>query len=294
MLLVLGVPVPGAADPADGTEPQDRQATAEITEDDSVRALEGRWDGWIETTRSDGSVTERQAVRVEWHVTAEHLVRRIEAREGDAGWSAMRVETGPGPVGARVTVHEFADGESMRAVYRVVERDLESRDAWRFVLEPHDPDAAAVESVRVRVVRSLRDGVFEERVEEFAAASADGEPTPIVRRRLRAERAAVEADALIGTWSVDLRPTPDAEPYLQRFRVDSVDDGRLTGRFYGTRITDGRIDVAWGRVEFAFTTRDGSGVYHTSGHLETDGTLVGRTHSPSRGFLQPWRAEHED
>ncbi len=100
-------------------------------------------------------------------------------------------------------------------------------------------------------------------------------------------------EELIGTWRVDLRPTPDAEPYYQDFVVTGVEDGALTGSFYGSDIEEARLNTDWGPVHFAFITRDGSGVYHTTGVLR-DGALTGTTHSLGRDFLAVWRATKAD
>ncbi|TFG44637.1 MAG: hypothetical protein E4H41_07240 [Gemmatimonadales bacterium] len=101
---------------------------------------------------------------------------------------------------------------------------------------------------------------------------------------------APDAEALVGVWRVDLRPTPDAEPYYQEFIVEGVEGDTIRGTFYGTPIEHGRINTDWGQVRFAFTTADGSGPYNTSGVLS--GTRVqGTTHSLGRRFLAVWSAE---
>ncbi|MCL7964564.1 MAG: hypothetical protein M8858_04005 [marine benthic group bacterium] len=94
---------------------------------------------------------------------------------------------------------------------------------------------------------------------------------------------------LIGTWEVDLRPTPDAEPYLQEFVVTTADESGFTGSFYGTAIEEGRLNLDWRAVRFAFVTADGSGPYHHSGVLR-DGRMEGMTHSLGRDFLSYWTA----
>jgi len=96
--------------------------------------------------------------------------------------------------------------------------------------------------------------------------------------------------ALVGSWKVDLRPTPDAEPYYQEFVVRSVEGGDLAATFYGTEVSEGSVNADWGRVHFAFVTEDGSGLYNTSGVLE-NGNLEGRTHALGRGFLSVWSAK---
>lgn len=103
---------------------------------------------------------------------------------------------------------------------------------------------------------------------------------------------APEATELLGTWTVDLRPTPDAEAYYQEFVVTAVDGKRFTGTFYGTAIENARVNTDWGQLHFAFTTADGSGAYNTSGVL-VDGKLQGRTHSLGREFLAVWTAEKQ-
>lgn len=95
---------------------------------------------------------------------------------------------------------------------------------------------------------------------------------------------------LIGTWKVDLRPTPDAEPYYQEFVVTSVEGRTFEGRFYNTAIANGRINEDWGAIRFAFTTSDGSGPYNTAGLLAGE-TMTGTTHSLGREFLAVWTAE---
>ncbi len=99
----------------------------------------------------------------------------------------------------------------------------------------------------------------------------------------------VDQEALLGTWKVDLRPTPDAEPYYQEFIVSSVQDDSFSGVFYGTAITEGRINTDWGKLRIAFVTVDGSGSYHHSAVLEGV-RLEGLTNSTGRGFLAYWSA----
>ncbi len=95
---------------------------------------------------------------------------------------------------------------------------------------------------------------------------------------------------LIGTWKVDLRPTPDAAEYYQELAVTQVDGNTFEGTFYGTTIENGRLNKDWGELHFAFVTRDGSGPYNTAGVME-GGRLMGTTNSLGRGFLAVWTAE---
>jgi len=101
------------------------------------------------------------------------------------------------------------------------------------------------------------------------------------------------AEALVGTWRVDLRPTPDAPPYFQEFVVTRIDGKSFEGRFYGSPIANARLNSDWGVVHFAFTTGDGGGAYNSSGVL-TDAGLSGTTHSIGREFLAVWTARRVD
>ena len=97
-------------------------------------------------------------------------------------------------------------------------------------------------------------------------------------------------EELVGTWRVDLRPTPDAAPYYQEMTITSVAGDSLTGTFYGAEIRSGRLNRDWGALRFAFVTEDGSGTYHTSGTLRGE-EIEGMTHALGRGFLSYWTAE---
>ena len=92
---------------------------------------------------------------------------------------------------------------------------------------------------------------------------------------------------LTGTWQIDLRPLPDAAPYLKEFVVSDYKDGTLSGTFYDTPFSDGKVNTRWGKIYFAFTTADNSGVYYHSGSM-SDGKVSGTSFSTGRKFLQPW------
>ncbi len=94
---------------------------------------------------------------------------------------------------------------------------------------------------------------------------------------------------LLGTWSVDLRPTPSADPYYQAFVVTSVDGSTFSGTFYGAEISEARLNTDWGKLRLAFVTADGSGAYHHSAVLDGD-RLEGLSNSTGRGFLAYWSA----
>lgn len=95
---------------------------------------------------------------------------------------------------------------------------------------------------------------------------------------------------LVGTWKVDLRPTPDAAEYFQEFVITKFDGKTFTGTFYGAPIKGGVVNTDWETVYLAFTSEDGSGLYAHFATLEGN-KLKGATNSTGRGFLMPWRAE---
>src|SRR5690606_29628131 len=49
------------------------------------------------------------------------------------------------------------------------------------------------------------------------------------------------AARLVGSWTVDLRPTPDAPAYDKEFVIETVTGRDFTGRFYDTPIENGKI-----------------------------------------------------
>lgn len=96
-------------------------------------------------------------------------------------------------------------------------------------------------------------------------------------------------EILPGTWEVDLRPTPSAEPYYQELVVTSVEGKAFSGTFYGSTISQARINTDWGKLRIAFTTVDGSGAYNHSATLEGK-KLEGLSNATGRNFLSYWSA----
>lgn len=118
-------------------------------------------------------------------------------------------------------------------------------------------------------------------------------PTLLLAGGVRAVEPA--AETLIGTWTVDLRPTPASPAYLKKLVVTAVADGKLEGNFYdGSPMQAGRLNAkSTPTLCFAFSTDPGEGVYFTSGRLVAPDRLEGMTLSTSRGFLLPWTAVRE-
>jgi hypothetical protein len=102
----------------------------------------------------------------------------------------------------------------------------------------------------------------------------------------------VNAQELVGTWTVDLRPLPGDPEYVQSFVVSAVEGKTFTGTFYGATIEQARINTDWGAVRIAFVTSDQSGPYHHSAVL-VGGRMEGLTNSTGRDFLSYWSAAKE-
>jgi hypothetical protein len=94
----------------------------------------------------------------------------------------------------------------------------------------------------------------------------------------------------IGTWVIDLRPSPQAAPYLKDFKFTKIDSTRFDGEFYGYPFTGGFINTNWDKIYFAFTTQDQSGTYFHSGYIEGN-KVFGISLNESRELLIPWNGK---
>ena len=96
-----------------------------------------------------------------------------------------------------------------------------------------------------------------------------------------------------GTWIIDLRPTPDAENYFKEFVIEKLDGKSFSGKFYDTDFENGQLNLDWGIVYFAFTTKDASNSYFHSGYFEGN-KVFGISYSPERKFTLPWTGEKKN
>lgn len=96
-----------------------------------------------------------------------------------------------------------------------------------------------------------------------------------------------DALSLEGAWVVDLKPTPDAAPYLQDLIIEHSEDGRFSGSFYSTPFSNGETNSLWEKTYFAFSTKDGRSTYFSSGYIE-GGKMNGVTYCDNRNFVMPW------
>ncbi len=98
------------------------------------------------------------------------------------------------------------------------------------------------------------------------------------------------ADSVIGTYIIDLRPTPESAPYLKDFKFTRVEGKKFDGEFYGYPFTGGFLNTDWDKVYFAFTTQDQSGTYFHSGYVEGN-KVSGITLNESSGFVLQWKGQ---
>lgn len=101
-----------------------------------------------------------------------------------------------------------------------------------------------------------------------------------------------DANDALGTWIIDLRPTPESEPYLKEFKFTKIDGKKFDGEFYGYPFSGGFLNTDWEKVYFAFTTADQSGTYYHSGFIEGN-KINGITLNEARGFVLPWKGERK-
>ncbi len=95
---------------------------------------------------------------------------------------------------------------------------------------------------------------------------------------------------LLGIWIIDLRPSPDSDPYFQELKIEEIGTDSFSGTFYGSDIRDVQTNTQWSKLHFAFTTSDNTHDYYHIGYLE-NGVLTGTSYCPGRGFVQPWAGE---
>lgn len=102
----------------------------------------------------------------------------------------------------------------------------------------------------------------------------------------------VSAVDLTGVWDVSLFFSPTAAPSATTMKILSVNgDGTLTGTFYDTPFETARYTEREGQIAFSVITRDGSGLYATSGRLSQSGLIEGQTLATGREFIMMWAAK---
>jgi hypothetical protein len=112
-----------------------------------------------------------------------------------------------------------------------------------------------------------------------------------VQRNNKEEVAAAkkpDANNALGTWIIDLRPTPESEPYIKEFKFTKIDGKNFNGEFYGYPFEGGLFNTDWDKIYFAFTTADQSGTYYHSGYIEGN-KVYGMSLNENRKLMLPWK-----
>ena len=97
----------------------------------------------------------------------------------------------------------------------------------------------------------------------------------------------VAKESLVGKWILDLRPSPDADPYFQSLLINQQREDKFTGLFYGSAIQEVYLNKNWDKLYFAFKTSDNSNEYYQSGYIVGE-EIFGVTFCPGRDFVLPW------
>jgi hypothetical protein len=111
-----------------------------------------------------------------------------------------------------------------------------------------------------------------------------------VQRNIKTAIKTPNANDALGTWLIDLRPTPNDEAYLKEFKFTKIDGKKFDGEFYGYPFTGGFLNTDWDKIYFAFTTADQGSQYFHSGYIEGK-KVYGITLNEKREFVLPWRGE---
>lgn len=266
-------------------------ATADAQPDQSqlhttLRSLDGSWQGSLEYR--DFQSNDRTTIPIRAELEAGRLAPILSRRVDfiDPGRTILSQDI-VSITGTTYTELNPADGEL--ASFEVTDLRFDDTFDWTITLTGKAQDNGVLSDVMVTQTLDGNALTVTRRVRPSGAAANDDAAEWMFRNQISLERADADADQLLGTWQIDLRPSADAAPYTVTMNIESIDDGALTGTFYNdVPVSDGSVSVSWGVVRFAFTTSDGTGTYHTTGSLR-NGIVTGTTHSLGRDFLMEWR-----
>jgi hypothetical protein len=99
-----------------------------------------------------------------------------------------------------------------------------------------------------------------------------------------------DANDALGSWVIDLRPTPESAAYIKEFKFTKIDGKNFAGEFYGYPFEGGLFNTDWDKIYFAFTTADQSGTYYHSGYIEGN-KVYGMSLNENRKLMLPWKGE---
>ncbi|MFG0307074.1 MAG: hypothetical protein ACF8Q5_12760 [Phycisphaerales bacterium JB040] len=295
--------VKGARQPerTPATEDPVKEADASALTTAAVRtilsSMDGSWNGVLEYADYGSGDRVEIPVALEQEASAIEpvLVRRVAFT--DPGRVIESSESVRLDASARtMTTYPLSDGGSGVApgtpgeCWTIETALVLDRDDWTLVMTRAGTDDGR--DATLRMTQRMLDGTLTSRKD--VDITGDGGVEWVFRNEVRVQRATPDPEALVGEWTVDLRPTPDADPYPVTMRITSVEGGDLAGTFYnGSPIEAGRVNIDWSGVSFAFTTSDGSGTYFTSGTLR-NGVVHGLTYAEGREFLAVWEGNAKE
>jgi len=109
---------------------------------------------------------------------------------------------------------------------------------------------------------------------------------------IRAAVAKGARQSVAGTWTVEVRSTPDAAPETHTLTLSVRPGDRLAGTFDGSPLRAGRVDGDWDAAHIAFATRGPEGTSMTHGVVRA-GRLEATTTAPDH-TLTVWTADRAE
>ncbi|MFX0556745.1 serine hydrolase domain-containing protein [Maribacter sp. CXY002] len=119
-----------------------------------------------------------------------------------------------------------------------------------------------------------------------------GKRVEIPATELENNAVAIDVEKIKGNWKIDLRPTPNSEPYLKDLYITEVSGNGFSGEFYGSQFSNALVNNDWGKLHFAFTTIDNSYTYYHSGYFSGN-RIYGTSYSEGRKFISYWQGTKE-
>jgi len=180
------------------------------------------------------------------------------------------------------TLH-IKNGDTSFMGSRITAFAADSAGNFELTTQYHGPDGNDQKPALIRKKYTVKNNRYTLQKEVLFDGTSDW----IIRHTYRFSRSVnTNIKDFSGKWTIDLRPSIDAAPYLKQITL-TVNGKELSGIFYDTPFTGGLINTEWNRISFAFSTSDQSGEYYHSGYFQ-DGKITGFSFSKARGFVIPW------
>lgn len=246
-----------------------------------LRSLEGHWSGAREVVAPGTGTRVESSVELEVRVApgGGHVIWEYAFAGEDERSHALEVTTVE-PETQRFLVDAFVGAEHRRTSYTALERSTYEDLAYTVIWLGESVDAGR--PVELRHVRSRRGAQLVMTTE--ARALDDEEAEWETRSELHLLRLPPMAAALAGTWRLEARAKPGAEPTVHALVLQPNDEGGLAGTLDGAALAEGRTYVGTDGVRFAFA----AGGARWAGTL-TGARLEGTAHD--KDALRIWSAQ---